>query len=186
MKLYTKTGDGGETSLVGETRVKKNSARVAVYGEMDELNCIIGLLRSYLDDDSAYALDCQVLTHVQSALFVLGSNLACESGERTRFKIPAFELEWVETLATAIDRHQDSLEPLKTFILPGGRQGGAQAHVARAVCRRIERSLVDYQISNPSEVPEGATAYLNRLSDYFFALARTINANDKVTEIPWP
>ncbi len=169
-RIYTRTGDGGQTGLADGRRVRKSSARIVAIGDVDELNSHIGLVRA-LAEDSAVA---EVLEAVQHRLFDLGAVLAgagrCESLDVGRLEVE-------------IDRWNGRLAPLRTFILPGGSPAAAQCHLARAVCRRAERSVVALACREP--VPPRVLRYLNRLSDLLFVLARGFNRSAGVRESPW-
>lgn len=171
-KVYTKTGDKGETSLVGGARVSKASSRVEAYGDVDELNSIIGLARASLQDDQ---ID-EALSLIQNDLFTLGADLASPS----EIEVPRIQTSFVETLEELSDRFLAELEPLKEFILPGGSKAGATLHLARTVARRAERRAV--KLSEAEDVNELAVVYLNRLSDLLFILARVANRRRGVPE----
>src|SRR5581483_2890952 len=178
MKLYTRTGDGGETSLLDGTRVRKDHARVAAYGEVDELNAWIGLALSWLAEaDVAGAL-----LQIQRDLFAIGAELADPSSRissrRAKAAVTAADVERLEGL---IDRSDAEPPPLRHFILPGGRQAGAALHVARAVCRRAERRIVALEPPADAHVRQ----YINRLSDLLFALARVVNRRSGFQETEW-
>lgn len=179
--VYTRTGDLGTTGLVGGTRIKKSDPRIHLYGEVDELNSFIGLGISKL----AISVDKNFLHEVQLSLFDLGSNLACEKEKRDQYKLPQFKADLIEKMEREIDRLDADLQPLQTFILPGGSAEAAAFHVCRTVCRRIERQLVDFEEQHPGEVPELALQFMNRLSDYFFILSRWLNVKKGVEEIKW-
>lgn len=179
--VYTRTGDQGTTGLVGGTRIKKSDPRIHLYGEVDELNSYIGLGISFLKSD----FDKSLLMQIQSSLFDLGSNLACEKDKRSQFNLPTIKTQTIEKLETDIDQMDSQLLPLKHFILPGGGQAAAAFHVCRTVCRRIERQMVDFEEQHPGEVPENALQYMNRLSDYFFILSRYLNSTNKIEETQW-
>jgi cob(I)alamin adenosyltransferase len=177
MKIYTRTGDGGETSLLSGGRVAKDHPRIAACGALDELNSMIGLLLT--EPIPAAAADW--LTAVQSSLFSLGAALA--DAER---RFPRDPAEWaVEPIEQWIDRMDGELEPLASFILPGGCRAAAVAHVARTICRRAERGAI-IAGRRSGELPAGALEYLNRLSDGLFVLARWLNAQIGVVESVWP
>src|SRR5215471_2389393 len=168
-KDYTKGGDQGETSLVGGERVSKASARVDAYGEVDELNSVIGMARAALQGkEQGQEID-QVLAVVQNDLFTVGGDLASPSG----VAVPRVEESLVKKLEETSDRFLADLKPLKEFILPGGSQAGASLHLARAVARRAERRAVSLQQSE--EINTEVVVYLNRLSDLLFILARAVN-----------
>ncbi len=180
-KVYTKTGDKGETSLVSGTRISKGSERIQLYGDLDELNSHIGFLHSFLEDKEILNLG----QKIQSALFDLGSNLACEELMREKFKLPQVSLSIIKELETAIDMMDKELEPLKNFVLPGGSQAAAYSHVCRTVCRRVEVELVRFVELSKESAPENALIFLNRLSDYYFILGRYLNKKNKSPEILW-
>ncbi len=178
MKIYTKTGDKGETSLIGGTRVQKHHIKIEAYGTVDELNSYTGLVRDLFNDASSQDL----LSGIQNQLFVIGSHLA-EDHERSKMKLPGVEGEWITALETAIDAMNESLPELKNFILPGGHPVVSHAHIARCICRRAERcvtALAETEETNPLIIQ-----YLNRLSDYLFTLARYISIKNNAEEIPW-
>ncbi|HSB09735.1 MAG TPA: cob(I)yrinic acid a,c-diamide adenosyltransferase [Blastocatellia bacterium] len=164
-KVYTKTGDTGQTSLVGGARVSKDSPRVEAYGDVDELNTVIGTVRvSALDHE----ID-EVLGLIQNDLFTLGADLASPSG----IEVPRIEESFVARLEQFADRFLGELEPLKEFILPGGSDAGAKLHFARTVARRAERRVVS--LSEAEKINPETIVYLNRLSDLLFILARVVN-----------
>ena len=179
MKLYTKTGDKGETGLYGGERVSKAALRVAAYGAVDEANAVIGLARAQLGDS---ALD-EVLASVQHGLFDLGADLATPLASRYRRNVTPLEDEDVHALERLIDRFDAELEPLAAFILPGGHPAGAALHLARTVVRRAEREVV--ALAQREAVNEAALVYLNRLSDLLFVLARVVNARAGEPEAQW-
>ena len=178
MKIYTRTGDAGETSLFDGTRVSKADSRVAAYGDVDELNAWLGLARAAgLESD----LD-QPLVRIQQDLFALGAQLA-DPGERIAERVVKASLtdHDVGRLESLIDRLEAELPPLRRFILAGGAQAGAALHVARTVCRRAERRIVSL-----TPVPDALLIkYVNRLSDLLFVLARVANHRAGVPEIEW-
>lgn len=179
MKIYTKTGDKGTTSLVGGTRVPKTHIRLEAYGTVDELNSHLGLLITYLPD----AQDRDFLQQVQDKLFVVGSHLATDQ-EKTKLKdASVITPEQVETMEREIDRLDALLPPLTAFVLPGGSRGAAVCHVCRTVCRRAERRIL--ALSEQAEISSELLAYVNRLSDYLFILSRKINLDEKKDEIFW-
>lgn len=178
MKIYTKTGDGGKTSLLGGSRVAKYHLRIESYGTVDELNSHIGMLRSMNVSEEVESN----LLKIQDRLFTIGSNLASEPGEK-KFKIPKIYHSDVEFLETNIDKMENDLEPMRNFILPGGHPIVAQAHIARCVCRRAER--ITQHLNAESDVDEVITIYLNRLSDFLFVLSRKLTKDLGVKETPW-
>lgn len=171
-RIYTKSGDGGETGLGDGTRVPKDHPRVAAYGEVDELNAVLGLLAAYCPDTQ----DAELLRTIQNDLFDLGADLCVPQADNEN---PEQALRVTEAqhlrLETAIDRLNEGLQPLRSFILPGGTPAAAWLHLARTVCRRAERGLVTLMATEP--VNRNALIYLNRLSDYLFVLGRVANAN---------
>lgn len=180
MKIYTKTGDEGKTSLIGGTRVSKSHRRIEAYGAIDELNSFIGLSLDYIN---SYSLE-NVLAEVQDRLFTIGSSLACDPEKETKLKIPDLHEEDVVLLENEIDKMNEVLPSLKSFILPGGHVAASTLHVARCVCRRAERLCVRLQ-KKKDEVDPLIIKYLNRLSDYLFVLARFVVLKSGAKEIPW-
>ena len=184
-KIYTKTGDKGETSLVSGNRVPKGNVRIETYGEVDELNSYLGVIVSLINDDQKLNDEIKVIQSVQNNLFNLGSNLACEKEYREKYKLPHLEEGDVTYLENQIDRYNESLDELKNFILPGGALVASHAHVARTICRRVERKLVSYKYNFPNENPEFSIEYINRLSDYLFAFARFANKKHDQQDVIW-
>ena len=178
MKVYTKTGDKGETSLFGGSRVSKGHLRIHAYGTVDELNSYIGLLRDLSPDEVRNA----ELIRIQDRLFTLGALLATES-EKAKKGLPVIMQEDIEDLEEAIDAMDQSLVPIKTFVLPGGHPTVSYCHISRCVCRRAERICVE--LSENSKVEGIVIQYLNRLSDYLFVLSRFLTKILKVKETPW-
>jgi cob(I)alamin adenosyltransferase len=177
-RIYTKTGDKGETSLIGGVRVPKHHLRIESYGTVDELNSYIGLISDELKDKKTYAL----LFEIQDRLFTVGSVLASDP-EKSKMKIPDLHESDITLLENEIDKMDDELPQLKNFILPGGHVAASHIHIARCVCRRAERIVV--HLSSESEVPEMVVRYLNRLSDYLFTLARFVVHQSGSEEINW-
>lgn len=177
--IYTKTGDKGTTSLVGGTRVPKTHIRLEAYGTIDELNSHLGLLQTYLTDNS----DKQLVSRVQNKLFSVGSYLATDQTQTALRLESRIEDEDIELLEQAIDEIDNTLPPLNSFILPGGSRGAAVAHICRTVCRRAERRIL--ALSEECEIDSHVTAFVNRLSDYLFILARKLNLLAKTDEIFW-
>ncbi|MFY8107848.1 MAG: cob(I)yrinic acid a,c-diamide adenosyltransferase [Bacteroidia bacterium] len=177
-KIYTKTGDKGETSLIGGVRVPKYHLRIESYGTVDELNSYIGLVKDSLNDAEVSNL----LQEIQDRLFTIGSVLASDP-EKSKMKIPDLHESDIELLEKAIDYMNESLPDLTSFVLPGGHIAASYCHVARCVCRRAERLVV--HLKTESEVPEIVSIYLNRLSDYLFVLSRKIIHDANATEIAW-
>lgn len=178
MKIYTKTGDKGTTSLLGGTRVAKYDLRIEAYGTVDELNSQIGVLRSYEIDQKTK----EVLIKIQTQLFTSGSQLANEPGN-TRIKIPKLKDEMITFLENQIDAMQEELPTMRHFVLPGGHPAVAAAHVARCICRRAERIVL--HLKAESEVPDPIPVFLNRLSDFLFVLSRKLSKDLGAEEIPW-
>ncbi len=182
MKIYTKRGDAGQTDLFGGERVGKDVGRVAAYGDVDELNATVG---AAIAADSDPALE-ESLRNIQSALFDLGASLATpDPGHRKKAGIAGVGSLEVEGLEVLIDRLEEPLEPLVTFILPGGSPSAAAFHVARTVCRRAERAVVRLAASEGESVEESSLRYLNRLSDLLFVLARHENARKGIPDVTW-
>lgn len=177
MKIYTKTGDNGTTGLFGGARLNKDDIRIESYGTVDELNSNLGLLRSRIKIDTAET----ILSKVQNTLFVIGSHLATK--DPAAFKLPDVEEALITELELSIDAMNEELDPLKTFILPGGNENISICHVCRTICRRAERRCVTLSLSD--EIHPLIIPYLNRLSDYFFVLSRYIALKEDVKEIPW-
>ena len=176
MKIYTKAGDKGLTGLIGGTRVPKSAPRIAAYGEVDELNAVLGLTRA----DTAHVVIQKSLIEIQTTLFVLGSQLASQKPDP---KLEVVTAKHVDILERQIDAMTENLPPLKNFILPGGSSLGATVHLARGICRRVERQAVALDQTQPVE--EEIIQYLNRLSDFLFMLARFINKQQGVSEVIW-
>lgn len=177
MKIYTKTGDAGQTSLFGGSRRHKDDLRIEAYGNTDELNASIGLLRDHLTDES---LRNQLFT-VQHKLFDMGSRLAVDP--ESDFKVPTIKEEDVTVLEEAIDQMEKHLPPLRNFVLPGGHPVVSMCHMARCICRRAERRVVS--LSRVEAVPPTILHYLNRLSDYLFVLSRTLSQDLNAEEVLW-
>ncbi len=180
LKIYTKTGDKGKTSLIGGTKVAKSHLRIESYGTIDELNSFVGLLNDYISD--AYSKT--MLKEIQDRLFTIGSSLACDPDKEPLMKIPDLKEEDVLLLEKEIDKMNETLPPMKSFILPGGHVAVSTAHIARCVCRRAERICVK-MIEMDLFVDPLIIKYLNRLSDYLFVLARYTGHQLNIAEIPW-
>lgn len=178
MKIYTKTGDQGETSLIGGTRVPKYHLRIEAYGTVDELNSWVGLLRDQIGDQH----HSQQLLYIQDRLFTIGSLLAADP-EKSKMKLPELAVDDYQLLEREMDAMDEQLEPLKSFILPGGHPLVSQIHIARCVCRRAERLIVHLQ--NEAKTDPVISIYLNRLSDYLFLLSRWTAKNLNANESPW-
>ena len=178
MKIYTKKGDSGKTSLIGGTRVPKHHLRIESYGTVDELNSYIGLIR----DQDISAQDIEALLEIQDRLFTIGSHLATDPG-KSKMVLPELLETDITFLENEIDRMDDLLEEMRSFVLPGGHTAVSYSHIARCVCRRAERIAV--QLAEESEVDEKIISYLNRLSDYLFTLSRKLTKDLKAKEIAW-
>jgi cob(I)alamin adenosyltransferase len=178
MKIYTKTGDKGYTSLIGGTRVPKHHLRIESYGTVDELNSYIGLIR----DQDIQGHDKLVLKEIQDRLFTIGSSLASDP-EKSKMIIPDLHDRDITLLEKEMDAMNENLPELRHFILPGGNNAISFCHIARCVCRRAERLSV--HLSEESRVEEKVNIYLNRLSDYLFVLARKIGNDLKIPENQW-
>lgn len=176
MKIYTKTGDDGTTGLIGNKRVKKSSPRIAAYGIVDELNAALGIiLSSKLQKDIR-----NLLTKIQHDLFVVGADLANPNLENKSNRVMP---EMTLFLESEIDKFEEKLPRITFFILPGGDLVASQVHLARAVCRRAETSLVN--LSEKDAINNESLIYMNRLSDLLFVIARTINKRKKISDIAW-
>ena len=178
MKIYTRTGDAGETGLFGGARLPKDAARIEAYGTVDELNAVVGSARVALHDAD---LDL-TLARVQAELFALGADLACTPGSAGSGAAPLGAAE-ITVLEHEIDRWEEELTALRNFILPGGSAGAAALHVARTICRRAERRLV--ALARLEAVGADALVYLNRLSDHLFVAARLANRRAGCEDVPW-
>jgi cob(I)alamin adenosyltransferase len=180
IKIYTKTGDLGKTSLIGGTKVPKNNIRIDAYGTIDELNSFIGLTADQLTHDHSKL----VLKEIQDRLFTIGSSLACDPDKEPKLKIPDLKEKDIKLLENEIDKMNEDLAEMKSFILPGGHVAISTTHVTRCVCRRAERICVNMK-ENEFFVDPLVIKYLNRLSDYLFVLARYIGHLLGVKDIPW-
>lgn len=179
MKIYTRTGDRGETGLFGGGRVRKDANRVEAYGAVDELNAALGAARAAL----LVAENDAVAARVQAELFTVGAVLATPKGTKAARQIAPVRGEWVKELEDAIDRIDQAVPKLEAFVLPGGSAGAAALHLARAVCRRAERRVV--ALSTAEQILDDTVVYLNRLSDLLFMMARLENLRRGVAETPW-
>ena len=176
MKIYTKTGDAGETGLFGGGRVPKDDPRVQAYGHVDELNATLGFAAAL--DPAGF--ESEFLQSVQRDLFTIGAELATPAAARVRDHVQA---ERVSAIEQVIDKHEATLAPLKNFILPGGTPKAAALHVARTVCRRAERAVVT--LARDEQTNPTIVHYLNRLSDLLFVLARSVNKQAGRADIVW-
>lgn len=178
MKIYTKTGDKGKTSLLGGARVSKAHERIEAYGTVDELNAHMGLLR----DQEVNAKRSVFVKNIQDVLFALGSNLAADPAKEKTIA-PVLKEEDITVLEQEIDRMNESLPEMRNFILPGGHPSVSFCHIARCVCRRAERLVIG--LSEKEAVPEMVIKYLNRLSDYLFVLSRKMARELQAEEVLW-
>ena len=175
-KIYTRRGDDGSTGLFGGPRVRKDDLRVAAYGDVDELNSALGVAREELSADLL-----QLVDELQSELFTLGSELATPDAEKAPKEVPRVTAQHVERLEREIDRLTAELPEMRNFILPGGSRAGAALHLCRTICRRAERQMV----ALGEGVSQTTLAYINRLSDLLFTMARAANLRAGGREIPW-
>jgi len=180
LKIYTKTGDKGTTSLIGGTKVLKSHLRIEAYGTVDELNSYVGLCRDLLTDEQSRRL----LQEVQDRLFTIGASLACDPVKEPKLRIPDLKESDITLLENEIDRMNEVIPAMKHFILPGGSPVLSHLHIARCVCRRAERCCVRLEAEG-EETEAIVLKYLNRLSDYIFVLARYTGHLLNVPEIPW-
>ena len=180
MKIYTKTGDAGKTSLIGGTKVLKSDPRIDAYGTVDELNSHIGLVSDYCADEPSK----NILKEIQDRLFTIGSELACDPKKEIKMQLPDLHESDIELLEKEMDKMDGQLPPMKNFILPGGMPAVSFMHVARCVCRRAERGCVNLK-ENEGGVDPLIIKYLNRLSDYLFMLARYTAMINNAPEIIW-
>ena len=178
MKVYTKKGDSGTTQLIGGTRVVKSSMRIEAYGTVDELNSYLGLIR----DQAVKESQAEQLLEIQDRLFTMGSLLATDP-KGTKMKLPQLQDSDIESLENWIDEMEETLEPMTSFVLPGGHSAVSFCHIARCVCRRAERIVVD--LNENEKIEPIILTYLNRLSDYMFVLSRKLTLDLKANEIPW-
>jgi len=177
-KIYTKTGDKGQTSLLGGTRLPKHHIRIEAYGTVDELNSHIGLLRDVIEEKNTFDL----LISIQDRLFTIGSHLAADP-EKNKMQLPPVHEEDVTALEKAIDKINEQVPEMKSFVLPGGHIHVSYCHIARCVCRRAERAVL--RLSENEKVEDIHVKYLNRLSDYLFMLSRWITMDKNANEIAW-
>jgi cob(I)alamin adenosyltransferase len=177
-KIYTKTGDQGETSLIGGVRLPKHHIRIEAYGSVDELNAFIGLVRDQAIDEHSK----QLLISIQDRLFTIGSLLAVGK-EDTKMKLPSLSEDDITLLEQEMDKMDETLPEMKHFVLPGGHTTVSYCHVARCVCRRAEREVL--KLAENEKVDQLIFKYLNRLSDYLFVLSRKLSQDLKSIETPW-
>ena len=179
MKVYTKTGDKGKTSLIGGTRVAKNHIRIESYGTVDELNSWIGLIRDQDIDDKHK----KVLIEIQDRLFTVGSSLATDPEKSPKTKLPDLIDADIELLEAEMDQMNNALPEMRSFVLPGGHSTISYCHIARTICRRAERKVIELQ--EQDFVADLVQKYLNRLSDYLFVLSRQLTQDLSAVETPW-
>lgn len=178
--IYTCTGDAGTTSLVGGKRVKKNDCRIESYGSVDELNSVLGLLASMPDITAKHR---SLLTFIQNKLFNIGAYLATDNPNNDTTPARGLSVDDITRIEQAIDQIDAALPPLNNFVLPGGSQSAAIAHMCRTSCRRAERRIID--LADTSFVDTTVMKFINRLSDFLFVFARLCNINSNVDEIFW-
>ena len=178
MKIYTKKGDNGTTGLIGGTRVLKSSLRIEAYGTVDELNSYVGMIR----DQKINSTIVDQLLEIQDRLFTIGATLAVDPS-KSNMSIPDLYDTDIECLEKWMDEMDTTLPPMKHFVLPGGHQTVSFCHIARCVCRRAERIIVD--LNQQEEVSTLVVAYMNRLSDYLFVLGRLLSQELQIEESPW-
>lgn len=178
VKIYTKTGDTGTTSLIGGKRLPKNHIRLEAYGTIDELNSYLGLVRSQPIENEIK----EQIIKIQNALFTIGSNLASENPENLK-NFPKISQSDIDFLEKKIDAFEKTLPKMTNFVLPGGSTIVGMCHVARSVCRRAERKIVE--LSQNEQIEKQLLIYINRLSDYLFVLSRKLSFNSNVEEIEW-
>ena len=180
MKIYTKQGDKGLTSLLGNKRVSKTDVQIEAYGSIDELNACIGLIRSSAISDRVKSIET-----IQNVLFRIGSLLASTEKAKADFNLPDVQVEDIKLLESEIDFMTGEMPELKSFVLPGSGPINAHCHLARTVCRRAERRVIELFQSDESQSNPQIVTFLNRLSDYLFTLARYATHTNQETEIKW-
>ena len=178
MKIYTRRGDSGQTSLIDGDKVNKHNLSVDAYGTIDELNSFLGLLKDYIKDDKIK----DILNNIQIKLFSIGSILASGKNQNISAKVK-IEKKDVVYIELEIDRLNENLPELKNFIIPGGHKISSYSHVCRSICRRAERKISE--LNNKSSIDSNILAYINRLSDFFFVLSRFLKFSDNVSESRW-
>lgn len=183
--VYTRAGDKGQTGLVSGSRVSKGATRIDCYGEIDELNSFLGMVISLMDKKATYQYIRTYLIDIQKRLFDLGSNMACESEKIEQYKLPQIKDEYIKEMESKIDSMDKELPPLKNFILPGGTYAASYLHICRTICRRAERHMVRFHDETGESLPANALEFINRLSDYFFVLARYVNYLERKYDTVW-
>jgi cob(I)alamin adenosyltransferase len=179
MKIYTRKGDDGTTGLLGGARLAKHHARIEAYGNVDELNSYLGLLRDIITG----SLHKEMLLAIQDRLFTIGSHLALDPSHAGKMQLPQLYSNDVQALEKAMDKMDETLPPMKNFVLPGGLAAVSHIHIARCICRRAERSIV--YLNEQSALEPLILEYMNRLSDYLFTLSRMVSAENNAVETPW-
>ena len=182
-KIYTKTGDDGTTALGNGERIAKSSKRVSAYGSVDELNSFIGLARSFIESDKLKELD-KILATIQNDLFDLGADLCIPDKDKNADSLKIVK-SYVINLEKEIDKLNSQLEPLRSFILPGGTKVSAYVHIARTIARRCEREMIELRQIEEAEISKEAVQYINRLSDFLFVAARYVNLKSDFDDILW-
>ncbi|MEC8448010.1 MAG: cob(I)yrinic acid a,c-diamide adenosyltransferase [Pseudomonadota bacterium] len=182
-KIYTKTGDDGTTALGNGERIAKSSKRVSAYGSVDELNSFIGLARSFIESDKLKELD-KILATIQNDLFDLGADLCIPDKDKNADSLKIVK-SYVKNLEKEIDKLNSQLEPLRSFILPGGTKVSAYVHIARTIARRCEREMIELRQIEKAEISKEAVQYINRLSDFLFVAARYVNLKSDFDDILW-
>ena len=182
-KIYTKTGDDGTTALGNGERIAKSSKRVSAYGSVDELNSFIGLARSFIESDKLKELD-KILATIQNDLFDLGADLCIPDKDKNADSLKIVK-SYVKNLEKEIDKLNSQLEPLRSFILPGGTKVSAYVHIARTIARRCEREMIELRQIELAEISKEAVQYINRLSDFLFVAARYVNLKSDFDDILW-
>ena len=182
-KIYTKTGDDGTTALGNGERIAKSSKRVSAYGSVDELNSFIGLARSFIESDKLKELD-KILATIQNDLFDLGADLCIPDKDKNADSLKIVK-SYVKNLEKEIDKLNSQLEPLRSFILPGGTKVSAYVHIARTIARRCEREMIELRQIEVAEISKEAVQYINRLSDFLFVAARYVNLKSDFDDILW-
>ena len=178
MKVYTKKGDAGETALLGGRRLSKSHMRIEAYGTLDELNAFVGLLRDHVSLENTI----EQLLEIQDRIFTIGSHMAMDK-EDSKMKLPDIRKTDITDLEQWIDEMEAELEPMRSFVLPGGHVTLSYCHVARTVCRRVERATVS--LAHEEHINPDILSYINRLSDYFFMLGRFLAKSLEIKESPW-
>ncbi len=181
MKIYTKTGDNGNTSMLGGKRIKKSCLEIKTIGELDELNASVGLIRSKMSLEVNFAALIEQLGTIQENIFVIGAQIAALQSQDV--KGLNLHPDATNQLEYSIDRLQSRLPPLSNFILPSGDEAAALCFFARSLCRRAERRLVS--LTDQYEIPQNTRSYINRLSDYLFVLGRFVNKKKEIDEVVW-